>query len=62
MLPPLPCHEVALIDKAKDKHLVTKGIYCWFGWNGWDWENHFEQKNIIICSTTNMTNLVFWKM
>jgi hypothetical protein len=36
---------VVLIDKAQGhKHFVTKGIYCWFGWNGWDWENHFEQQ------------------
>jgi hypothetical protein len=42
-MPPLPCYEVTLEDKANAiNSLLQKKLYCCIGWNGWDWEDHFE--------------------
>jgi hypothetical protein len=61
LLPPLPCHEVALINKTQDINifLQKESIVDWLEWVGLG--RPFCAKNFIICSTTNMTNLVFWK-
>ncbi len=62
LLPPLLCHEVALIDKSKHINILLQkeyivGLVGWVGLGKPLWA-----KNSIICSTTNMTNLVFWRM
>jgi ABC-type cobalamin/Fe3+-siderophores transport system ATPase subunit len=60
-MPPLPCYEMTLEDKANpiNSFLQKESIVALVGMGG---IGKITLSKCIICSTTNMKNLTSWRM